>query len=650
MTHALPLVVRPLIGESGLSLTSRLADVNGIMLVTLLRDIAGVRRHDTWGDVEWEKIARRSLLPVEAVEPMRARPAGVATAPAAVRFLERAVNPQYLVRDRLRICPACIGERRMLKESWRLVHHVACSDHGTQLIDTCECGRTIDTVTRHLDPFTCPCGKPFEENVAPPASADAVKAAQWMIQAFGVGPMGTKPGLWLVKGGRLGLPFSVMQPHDIMGVIDIVGQAATISAEDDEPVTPQKRWSKGNLNGRRDLASSTAQVEAAMAVLHLWPSAYRSLLAKVAGRNAAAGSARPRDLFATRIGQLMLTPYRGLDGQPLKPLQEEVDAFLVAKGYRLRRKVPTRSSATARSVQKVMPCSLIARTLGLRPNNTILNRVYRETVIAFDDRDDLPDDPEKLGKAVLAEVKRRLAAADDYMSPSATSEYLCHPDIATFSPMWVHADLLTPVQPDRSVSALIRGDAFLRVDVERMRMRIADAATPVARDAIPDGYEPYGIASKAGVDAAYTGTHLLLDLLSGAVPSVSTVDAPRLTDLFVHTATARRRALERRMARVVERDQFASTFTVQQMLDTLWPHRAERLTIDLNRRLRSDGAVRYETRTNTTEGRTRALYWYSMLDHMGRALADSGPSISAEVDRTIIEALKRRAAEATQAD
>lgn len=629
---ALPLVVRPLVGESGLSFASRLADVNGIALVTLLRDVAKGRPHDAWSDEQWERLALRSLLPLEAMEAMRARPAGVPSAPATVRFLEKAVNPQYLVKSRLRICPTCIGERRMLKEAWRLVHHVACSDHGVLLIDTCECGRTIDTASRHLDPFHCLCGKPFADNAVTTASELAVKGAQWMVQAFGAGTVAIHPRLWLVKGGRLGLPFSIMEPHDIMGVIDIVGQAATTPPEDDDRVTPQKRWSKGNLNGRRDLPTCVRQVEAAMEVLHDWPHAYRRLLADVAGRNTDAGQRRPRDLFATRIGQLMLTPYRGLDGQPIGALQDEVDAFLERRGYKLRQKIPTRSSATARSIRATMPRSRVARSLGLKDNNAILARVYAETLAAFDERDDLPDDAMKLGALVVDEIRRRLATAQEHMSPSAMSEYLNHPDIATYSNLWLNAGLITPIEPDRSVSSLVKGHAFLRSDVVRLRSRIADAATMVSEADIPDGFEPYSAASRAGIDAAYTGSHLLLDILSGVVPSVRTVTEPRLTDLYLHTIIARRRALAARVSRMIDRDQYAGTSYVEYVLAMLWPARTEKLTIDFNRRLRADEAIRIETKTNTTEGRSRPMYWYSLVDHMLRSFDLEGPSISADVD------------------
>jgi len=42
-----------------------------------------------------------------------------------------------------------------------------------------------------------------------------------------------------------------------------------------------------------------------------------------------------------------------------------------------------------------------------------------------------------------------------------------------------------------------------------MRKRLEAASNLVAIGAVPEGFEPYGIASKAGVDAAYTGKQLL---------------------------------------------------------------------------------------------------------------------------------------------
>lgn len=633
---AYPVVARPIIGESALSFASRLADLNGFLLLTVLRDIGDLRAFDNWQDRHWDRLARRSLTPLQAIEPFRRRPAEITTAPTAVRFLGKAVHPNYLVTSRLRICPTCVGERRMLKDIWRLVHCVACADHRTRLIDSCACGRPFEVRTRGIDPFQCACGRDFADNPVQAATEGAILGAEWLIQAFGANATATPLRLWLVKGGRLSLPFSAMEPYDVMLVIDMIGQAATVPASEDAAVTPGRRWAKGTTP-ERDLATRSAQVEAAMRVLHRWPEAYQDLLARVAGRNQSAGASRPNDLFATRIGQFMLTPYRGIDGQPLKALQEEVDAFLVTRGLKIRQKVPMRTSTTARDIQKIMPCSKVARALGLRPSNSILKRVYRETVEAFDTSRDGGEDPATLGRKVLLEVKRRLATADDFMSPSATSEYLCHPNIATYSAMWVHPDLLTPVEPDRSVVPLMKGDAFLRTDVERMRKRIEDAASLMPTDGIPAGYDPYNHASKVGVDATYTGTDLLLDMLSGAVPIIRTGETPRLTDLFVHTPTARRRSIEKRVSKIIGKDQFAGTSWVEHILSMLWPNRPERLTIEINRQLRADGSVRFETKLNTTEGRTRPLYWYSLVDHMMRALREHGPSVSADVDRQLNE-------------
>ncbi len=636
MKHALPLVTRPIIGESGLSFVSRLADVNGIPLVKLMRDICSSRKIEKWELEDWEGLAQRSLLNVSAFDGMRQMPAECAATPNAVRYLGKVINPQYLISNQLRICPTCVGERRILRESWRLVYHVACSDHRTMLIDACDCGRSLSPYTRGIDPFTCFCGKPFADNVPKPASDNAIKASQWMIQAFGAGAMATTPRMWLVKGGRLGLPFSTMEPYDIMRTIDTIGQAATVAPHDDEWITPQKRGTKGTLQGRRDLETSSAHVEAAMKTMHNWPRAYHHLLDQVAGRNKDAGTSLPRELFATRIGQLVLTPYIGADGHTLKPLQEEVDTFLLNRGMKLRQKIPARASKTGISVQKTMSCVAVSKALGLKQNSSILKRIYRETLLSFDGRSDLPDDRIALGQMVLDEVKERLKSADDYMSPSATSEYLCHDNIATYSSLWVHPDLLQPVEPDRSVLSLIKGHAFLRVDVERMRKKIADISAFVSEDDIPEGYDPYGYAAKAGVDATYTGTDLLLDILSGTVKSVRLVDEPRLTDLYLDTAMARRRSLERRVSKIIAKDQFAGTYWVEHVLSSLWPHRNEKLTIDVNRQLRAENGVRYQTKINSTEGRERPFYWYSVVDHMVRALRLNGPSVSPDVDEQLM--------------
>lgn len=636
--RALPLVVRPKPGESVLSVQMRLAEENGVSVSTVIRDIGLLSYAESW-----ERLACRLALDPARLSHLRQLSTDITTAPASVTFLGKAIRRQFLVKDHVRICPSCIGERRILKDVWRLVHSVACGDHRNMLIDTCRCGRPFNPATHGTKPFTCRCGLPMAENVAPAATTAAIKCADWLLQAFGGPAIGRSPKLWLVKGGTLDTPFSTMEPHDVMCVIDIVGQAATVPASEDKRMNPHARIHMGNLAGRRDLQSSSKQVEAAMKVLQDWPASYQRLLSDVAGRNPISSQPTPNQLFATRIGQFMVTPYRALDGMPIAPLQDEVDAFLSVNGHRVRQKVPIRVSATARAIHGVMPCSRVERILKIPNRRAVVGRIYRETIEAFDIAGAEYEDAEALGRAVLDEVHQRIAAGLEQISAGQAAKILGHASMETNPEMWVHPGLLNAVNPDRSVVAKIKGKAFLKHEVEALRIRIEASAQHVAPDAVPAGFKRYKVGCKASVGPDYTGSDLIIDLLAGIVPSVSTVPNPGLSDLQIDVRAARLRALSRRISRIIRDDQFAATQRCEQVLSTLWPNRGECLGSDVNRHLRDASAIRFEEKLNTTEGRSRPLYWYSIVDHMVRALARYGPSIAPEVNAELVSIRTARA-------
>lgn len=625
----LPLTVPPIPGETAISYMSRLGDENGISLNKVNHVVADRIRAKVsgWTDEQWQRLATISGQNPDNLDGMRHRPAAIPSCPGAVMFLSHPVKSMFLLRDTLRICPSCIGERRMLRQTWSLVHSVACSVHECLLVDQCDCGRPFHVSSRGADTFTCICGKPFEELSAPPASEHALAGTRWTH---------THLPWWAVRDrvtfsrdDHLPEPFRSMPFGDVLALIHVVGRVASTAGEDDPKMEEKGHIGhpSGEVRGFTDLATSLRIVEGAMAVVAEWPVAYDRLLADVSARNAAARPERRSDLFRTRMGYLLSIPPNGLDRHPIPCLKERVDAFCEEKGIAPRRKVPVRRSATARRLAKTANVGMVAELLGANGKAELFVRLYN--LVASDiDGTDVDDDT--LRALFVGEMKRRWTGSEELMSSCEASRHLDHPAQKHTMIGWTDAGMLTPVDDSLNIDPRRSTEQFRAADVRALRARLGSTATRV--DKIEEGFASYAKVAKQNVSVAYRKSELLLDILNGVISAVSTVPEPRLTDLYLDMVAARRRSAAKRVGRAIEVDSFGTTNQAKMVLEELWPDRGEHLGIDLNRELRATKAVRFKDVRNTTDGRDRPLYHYSIADHLARGHQLFGPSTVPEVD------------------
>ena len=635
----LPLTVAPIPGETAISFMSRFADENGISLNKINHVVAGKIRAKVggWTDDQWDRLTIISGQRADRLEGMRHRPAPIPSSPGAVTFLSHPVKSMFLLRDTLRICPSCIGERRMLRQTWTLVHSVACSVHECLLVDQCDCGRPFHVSSRGDDAFTCICGKPFEDLSARPASAHALAGTRWMHTHL---PWwAVRDRITFSRDDHLPDPFRSMPFGDVLALIHVVGRVASTPAADDEKMEGKGHIGhpSGEVRGFTDLATSLGIVEAAMAVVAGWPHSYDELLAEVSGRNPATRPLRRQDLFRTRMGHLLAIPPNGLDRHPIPCLKESVDRFCEENGIAARRRVPVRRSSTARRLAKTANISTVAEMLGTNGKAELFYRLYNEVAASLDGID---CDEDTLQERFLEEMKRRWTGSEELMSSCEASRHLDHPAQKHTMLGWTDAGLLTPVDGSLNIDPRRSTEQFDAGDVRALRARLGAVAKVVSR--VPAAYGPYATVSKQNVGMAYHKSDLLLDIMNGVVPVVTKVAQPRLTDLHVDRETARRRSAAKRIRRTIMTDSFGTTNQAKMLLGELWPDRGEHLTVELNRNLRMTKAVRFTDVRNTTEGRDRPLYHYSIVDHLVRGRRKFGPSTVPEIDVVLDDLARSR--------
>jgi hypothetical protein len=638
MTGALPLVARPLVGESLTSFIFRLADRNAVPVRRTLQLVSRTRRPVGWSDTNWENLARLIYTTAAELEPLRRRNAHLVRCPSAVMFLGQPLKMNFLVRDRLRICPLCVSQLGALREAWSLLHAPVCLDHEVELIDTCSCGRLLSPKGggRSGRAFGCVCGAMFVDLEAKGASPAALDAARWL--GFKINPalLTTKP---ISPDGALTGPFAQMPMADVISVIDLVGLAATTPAEVDEPAAQVSGYLNGDTRTRQSVEVALRSVEAAMPILRAWPTPYKSLLRSIAGRNREAPA--PHHLFATRIGRMVRHPYRGLDGEPIACLLEAVRNVIKDDlGIKLRNRSYTVSSPTARAVRREANRSAAARHLGVDDAEPVFQRVYHAALRSFDCKD-VPAG-KSIPKLLIDEVERRWLEAQAMMSATEALLLLDHPEHSHAIAPWIHVDLLTPAAEAAEIHLCRRYPSFHTKDVLAMRRRIAARARAFPPHQVPPSYRRYGSMTSRICCGGYSKQALILDIVSGRIPTARTEAEPHLCDIYIDEAHARNCSIGARVGLMIEKDPFYIPNRLLKLLAEFWPKQFNFEPGMSWRDLRREGALRYREVRNTTGGRDRPAYHYSLVDCLERQALLSGASVSSAADALIAQHRRSR--------
>ncbi len=188
-----------------------------------------------------------------------------------------------------------------------------------------------------------------------------------------------------------------MPLNDLASIVDRIGIVAATPADQDEPVDGDKlKYMAGRIDQERSIADCARQIEHAYPILRDWPTGFERLIASVAGRNPVPDTAhKVRRLFATRMGQLLLDPVRGIDGKPIGLLDAALREWLRQEhGYRWGQrvdqpKIPKWKSArkfttapTTTSSDTMLPTKIQHRILKLQTNDTFMQASKLNALIA----------------------------------------------------------------------------------------------------------------------------------------------------------------------------------------------------------------------------------------------------------------------------
>ncbi len=614
----------------------RLAEINGITLSAVMK-LAGIGKIRPVSDDQlWQNLADAAGTTIDVFARMRRLPADVLTASGAVTFMGHALRLSHLVRDDMRVCPECIRAGGTLREVWSISQITCCPKHGCQLVDTCDgCKRRLNF--HHAgaeDPWACVCDRELADLPVIPVSEMALAAARLLYPIVGrtevTGYISLAKAPDVIPG-----PFDTLNLNDLLAAIDLIGTAATTPADQDE-VVGHLHARYGAIGPARRVKDITTRTEAAVRIMQNWPEAWYAVLDDLATRSPPdASHLRDRAILATRIGRRCLAPDRGLDGIPLPVIAEATATWLRDRhGVERRRRPTSARNSVALMIGRAMPAEAIAAHLGIEPYLADYRRIYQEaldTMVA----DGSSGTPAELGDELLRRVQLRWEALDATVSSVTASEMIEGFAAEKGLKGWDHPDLILPATGFEDL-ARKRKSSYRVADVEDVLARLREVSIKV--DDVDSLDHLSTCVMRRTLTPYYDKTALLVDVLSGRVPSYRTVDEPRLRDLYASLPDTNRRAVSCRAIALSTADVMIDPKPLNNMLEVIWGE-GNRLGIKDSRALREGGIARFEERRlwNATEQRWHSNYAYNvrdMLCHMSTTVGRSGiPELDAFLAR-----------------
>lgn len=579
----------------------------------------------------WMNLAQAADVSLDELERMRHLPANIPGAPGAVTFMGHAVRPSHLTRDDMRVCPECVRSGGTLREVWSVSQITCCPQHECLLVDACDnCSRKLKFHNAGSeDAWSCVCDKELADLPVMPASELTLAAARLLYPV--VGRTEITGYISLARSADKGLPpFDTLCLNDLLAAMDLIGTVATTPAEEDE-VVGHFHARYGSAGPARRVKDIATRIEAALRIMRGWPDTWYDVLDDLASRSPPGAShLRDRAILATRMGRRCLAPDRGLDGIPLPVIAQATTAWLKDRHGFDRRKRPTSArNSVALMIGRAMPAETIAQNLGIEPYRADYRRIYQAALDAMVE-ESVSGSPADLGADLLQRVQRRWHELDATVSSVTASEMIEGFAAEKGLKGWDHPDLIEPATGFEDL-ARKRKSSYLVADIERVLERLRDISIKV--DDLGDlDHLTTGVMRRT-LTPHYDKTALLLDVLSGRVPTYRTVDRPRLTDLHASLPETNRRAVSCRAMALADADTMLDAKPLNNMLEVLWGA-GHRLGVKESRSLRESGQLGFEARTlwNASEQRSHTNYGYSVRDAMQHMFATVGESGVIELD------------------
>lgn len=589
----------PARGESIHGYLRRLAVANGHTNPHTFASALGLGRSvgPSSGDAMWRRLAAWTGYDTARLEALRwgrtVEPAGR----SMVSFLGARVAIGFLSPRRPRSCPACLLEHGSHHDIWAVTQVIACPLHGCLLMEACAaCGRPV---TADPEGRPCLCGAPSDPLAIRSAPAAAVRVARHLWKLFGGV---TRTGLIVEPTAEFASPFDTLDAHDFLASLAVFGIAATGS--DEEAAVLVSKTYRSGLPTDIAVKDPLTRVQAAVAIMDGWPDAFTALLQRIERRGNHV-DCEFTEAFSSPIGRMLRHPPRASSGVPLQLVHKAVDAYWNKRHPKRRRQRNlTVSHASALTLHTTANATKLAAINGSSVASPLHRRVLQRVHEQLSEADRmLPKD--ELERIVVNRFEKMLAAARSTISGYSARCILEGGEGKETLTGWDRPGLL-PLDPALQGLRYSKTPGYSAPAVHQLLACLRTAALPAGTTA---GLIPLlGAAVRlAPLRPWYRKEDLLLDVVAGALPVHTAVEAPRLGDMMVN--------LDCLKARIATQDPALKTgpwaghapLSVANHIlrDQVGPDSS--VTLNDARRLVAAGLVRVIRRTSTVKHRARPV-------------------------------------------
>lgn len=612
MTFRLPIVIAPDIREGLDGFVRRLACANGVPPMAIFRWIGRPRT-----PIETRISRLRSLTGLEGrfenEFAIFSRPnAKLRWMPQAFEFLGVPIRPAYIIPSG-RICPICISENAQMKELWNLRYATACIKHGINLVDTCECGRSLATLFRRRQAWSCFCGTHWSSISTKPACTPTIEISRWIAAKFGeIEPREVNcPAPWASADGL-----------DLISGIDTIGYAALVPEYEDELLPdaasrPVRRYAGGSKS-IRVIGDPAEIVRAAYPVIKNWPDAFHDLIAPIACRNSNAwerGQAwrkgpTVRHIFATRIGRLVRSPPVDINGRPNPIILDEVKIYINKKhGFNLRND-EIRSNNKVRIAGRLGSYLEAHRQTGGAKGNDL--RIAYTTAVSSIDDQNISD--EHLGKLIIEKTVTACLASRQLIGPYTASRMLRGEGGSKCLQPWIDAGLLSETNGEKSL--ISRESHFLITDVERVLSKLNEISIKTCNNL--ENFILFNELRRNFFSSQYNKSEIISDIFAERLVIYTKSLQPRLCDILLSREILEVIPILCSIRYAVKFDTFVFASNIVHLVDKIWknplavskPWFAEK---------RKAGAIRFKKFRHID--RQSSYYKFSMVDELERQFA-----------------------------
>ncbi|GLR47632.1 TniQ family protein [Sphingomonas astaxanthinifaciens] len=558
ITDPWPFVPKPVPGEHVMGYVRRLCEVNDMGSLRSFWLSTGLTNLSPWSaDSFWRQLQGVTGLPEDLIR--RLRSPRTKSHSAVVDLAGNHIRKNFLVSKRMRHCPSCLQDDRIIRPSWSIYHVTACARHAVRLRDLCaECEAPLPLHSRTMVWGCTKCGADARFATPEPASTDEIAFAHEVESYFD-------------SALNSGLTHPALQFLSLNQLVTTVNRFGTLTAatkDIDQPTDCDRaRYGLGNVDQTDGVAAARKICGPGFSVLQNWPNAFHDLLASFVDRNPAPVQHNLlRRRFSTEYGLLAIKPIKDHDGSYVKAVDQEFKIFCLEHlDYRRGQRWHRYEKRAASDIHASEDTARVAPVAKKRRHQSTHSKITKNAA-----------------SALSVECAMLLLEGDAASPPEP----------------WFESKLLSERRRRIGVD---------RGEVDSLVTRLAALVVPTTPEL------PIRISDMPRLRRPYERWRFLEDIFSGLLPVYKMDVGVRLGELYVDKDELAERQAFHRLNKLLRTRKFVQLHHVNEHFETLWGPMASMPVIEA-RQWVARGVLRYRYDAPMYGRRSFPRYFFDLED------------------------------------